>query len=231
MNNRIRIARTKSTTNLDGIPDSNTLMKGQPFYDTKTKRLFISSEDNKKINTLRNEDGITAYKISVPRHLKTQLDSTTDVTFDGSADQTAIPVIGVLPIANGGTGVADSDTESSITVKNVKSYINNIKIIDIFEPDGLAVKKATNALVDRTGTYHGFELNTHECILTDSAVIPSYSDSLITAGVASYAMDGDWVTLKTYDSTYSYDGFEIRIKTDNSDELSIILRPTIRNNN
>ena len=46
----------------------------------------------------------TATKLATARSLKTKLDSTTAVTFDGSADQNAIPVTGTLPIGNGGTG-------------------------------------------------------------------------------------------------------------------------------
>lgn len=38
------------------------------------------------------------------RKLKVALGSTTDVTFDGTADQTSIPISGTLGIANGGTG-------------------------------------------------------------------------------------------------------------------------------
>lgn len=43
------------------------------------------------------------------RKLKVALGSTTDVTFDGTADQTAIPVSGTLPLANGGTGQTSAD--------------------------------------------------------------------------------------------------------------------------
>ena len=43
-------------------------------------------------------------KLATARKLKTNLARTADSTFDGSADQTNIPVTGTLPIANGGTG-------------------------------------------------------------------------------------------------------------------------------
>ena len=46
----------------------------------------------------------TATKLATARSLKTKLDSTTAVTFDGSANQDAIPVTGTLGAANGGTG-------------------------------------------------------------------------------------------------------------------------------
>ena len=139
IHNRIRIARTSEDKDLLDIQD--TLSKGQPFYDTKTNRLFISEEDNKRINTLVDSDAVTSYKIAVPRKLRTKLDSVIDATFDGSSDQEQIPITGVLPISNGGTGVSDSTTESNITVKNVKSSINGKSISNIFESDGVTVKK------------------------------------------------------------------------------------------
>ena len=46
----------------------------------------------------------SAAKLTTARSLKTKLDSTTAVTFDGSAAQDAIPVTGTLPIGHGGTG-------------------------------------------------------------------------------------------------------------------------------
>lgn len=46
----------------------------------------------------------TSTKLAIARKLKTNLARTADSTFDGSADQTNIPVTGTLPIANGGTG-------------------------------------------------------------------------------------------------------------------------------
>ena len=46
----------------------------------------------------------SAGKLTTARSLKTALNSTTAVTFDGSADQNAIPVTGTLGAGNGGTG-------------------------------------------------------------------------------------------------------------------------------
>ena len=51
----------------------------------------------------------TATKLKTAQSLTTKLDSTTAVTFDGSADQDAIPVTGTLPVANGGTAVTTVD--------------------------------------------------------------------------------------------------------------------------
>ena len=49
-----------------------------------------------------------ASKLSTARKLKVALGSTTDKTFDGSADVTNIPISGTLAIANGGTGLTSS---------------------------------------------------------------------------------------------------------------------------
>lgn len=46
--------------------------------------------------------------LTTARKLKVALGSTTDITFDGTADKTTIPVSGTLPIANGGTGLTSS---------------------------------------------------------------------------------------------------------------------------
>jgi hypothetical protein len=47
---------------------------------------------------------LSASKLTTARSLKVALDSTTAVTFDGSADQNSIPVSGTLGASNGGTG-------------------------------------------------------------------------------------------------------------------------------
>ena len=56
------------------------------------------------------------------RKLKTKLDRTADSTFDGSADQTNIPVTGTLPVGNGGTG-KDSVTSGNYLVGNGTSAL------------------------------------------------------------------------------------------------------------
>lgn len=59
----------------------------------------------------------TAEKLAAPRSLKTDLGSTTAVTFDGSADQNSIPVTGILPPKNGGTGYNSN-------AKAIEGYVN-----------------------------------------------------------------------------------------------------------
>lgn len=50
--------------------------------------------------------------LATARKLKTNLARTADSTFDGSADQTNIPVTGTLPVGNGGTGKASVTANS-----------------------------------------------------------------------------------------------------------------------
>ena len=55
--------------------------------------------------------------LTTPRKLKVALNSTTDITFDGTADRTNIPVSGTLPVANGGTSAttaADARTNLGV---------------------------------------------------------------------------------------------------------------------
>lgn len=54
-----------------------------------------------------------AQKLLTARSIGVALGSTTAVTFDGSADQTSIPVSGQLAIANGGTGASTADDARS----------------------------------------------------------------------------------------------------------------------
>lgn len=73
----------------------------------------------------------TATKLATARNLKVALNSTTDVTFDGSANQNSIPVSGVLPIANGGTGSSTKnfvDLTSGQTVSGMKTFTENVII-------------------------------------------------------------------------------------------------------
>ncbi|MDT2922052.1 pyocin knob domain-containing protein, partial [Lactococcus lactis] len=54
-----------------------------------------------------------AVALVTSRKLKVKLDSTTDKTFNGTADVTDIGVSGVLQIANGGTGVSDGTVNTT----------------------------------------------------------------------------------------------------------------------
>ena len=62
---------------------------------------------NNQGNVIVNGNADTASKLVEAKKLKVNLASTEDVKFDGSADQTSIPVDGILPVEHGGTGVND----------------------------------------------------------------------------------------------------------------------------
>ena len=94
----------------------------------------------------------TASKLLTARSLKTNLASTTAVTFDGSANQDNIPVTGILGIANGGTGnstgTADpimhySTTATEINKFNVKTGFYNVETADI----GLGASQSFNRII------------------------------------------------------------------------------------
>lgn len=76
----------------------------------------------------------TATKLANARKLKTNLESTTDVQFDGSTDQTSIPVTGTLGVANGGTGNTSLTakrlvwTESGTKMTAANHYANSTKV-------------------------------------------------------------------------------------------------------
>lgn len=71
----------------------------------------------------------TATKLATARNLGVALGSTTAVTFDGSANQTSIPISGTLAIAHGGTGAttaADARTNlglGSIATETATNYL------------------------------------------------------------------------------------------------------------
>ena len=114
----------------------------------------------------------TATKLATARSLKTKLDSTTAVTFDGSAAQDAIPVTGILPVANGGTGHAAELTETTATDFN--DYITT----------GEYQVRFTTDTLNRPYAY----TDTKDCILTVSNIgaatnVSSYKRTLQTAVV------------------------------------------------
>lgn len=86
---------------------NQTYPANEPFWDR-----LISFTSNVASNTSASAD-----KLSSSRKLKTNLARTADSTFDGSADQTNIPVTGTLPVGNGGTG-KNSVTSGNYLVGN-----------------------------------------------------------------------------------------------------------------
>jgi hypothetical protein len=94
----------------------------------------------------------TATKLATARSLKTKLDSTTAVTFDGSAAQDAIPVTGTLPAANGGTGVT---TISGLIKGNGTSAFSVASAADIPALTLAKISDAGTAASKNTGTTSG----------------------------------------------------------------------------
>lgn len=83
---------------------------GESAYDVAVRNGFQGTEQE-WLASLKGEQGIqgppgsgseTAEKLLNPRELKTNLESTTSASFDGTANA-SIGVTGILPIANGGT--------------------------------------------------------------------------------------------------------------------------------
>ncbi len=66
-----------------------------------------------------------ADRLTTPRKLRANLAATADATFDGSVDQLNIPVAGVLPVANGGTGA--NTLNGLVQTGNVNQTIGGTK--------------------------------------------------------------------------------------------------------
>ena len=71
-----------------------------------------------------------ADKLTNARKLKTNLASSADATFNGTADQLNIPVTGILPVANGGTGASNLNalvqTTGNQTIAGTKTFSSTI---------------------------------------------------------------------------------------------------------
>lgn len=100
------LSGTSTTHNASITMNGNSLNFGA--YDHTFSKWIWTITPYGNVYFYGNAD--TATKLATARSLKVKLDSTTDITFDGSADQNAIPVTGTLSVANGGTGLASLDT-------------------------------------------------------------------------------------------------------------------------
>ena len=70
-----------------------------------------------------------ATKLAISRNLKVKLDSSTAVTFDGSANQEAIPVTGTLPVANGGTGMITATNKNAVVIGNSSTVTDAMQTV------------------------------------------------------------------------------------------------------
>lgn len=92
------------------------------------------------ISGILEKNASSASKLQTSVSLKTNLASTTAISFDGSASQDNIPVSGVLPISNGGTGSSTQnfvDLSNSQVINGVKTFGSTIEgVVDRSIKDG-----------------------------------------------------------------------------------------------
>ena len=86
--------------------DTLPVVAGTAKAGTSTK--YAREDHIHPLQTTITGNSATSTALATARKLGVNLASTTAVTFDGSADQTNIPVSGTLKIANGGTGLTAS---------------------------------------------------------------------------------------------------------------------------
>lgn len=98
----------------------------------------------------------SATKLETARSLTTKLNSTTAVTFDGSADQNTIPVTGILPIANGGTGT-NTLTSGEALIGNGTSAITTRAITN--NTTATVAAKTNNLITNNTLYYATASIN------------------------------------------------------------------------
>lgn len=98
----------------------------------------------------------SATKLATARSLTTKLNSTTAVTFDGSADQNTIPVTGILPIANGGTGT-NTLTSGEALIGNGTSAITTRAITN--NTTATVAAKTNNLITNNTLYYATASIN------------------------------------------------------------------------
>lgn len=97
----------------DGVGDANT-----PIYITNSGNATAITGAIANDTTGNAATATVASKLQTARSLQVKLDSSSVATFDGSANQTAIPVSGTLRVTNGGTGSASSLVANKLIYSN-----------------------------------------------------------------------------------------------------------------
>lgn len=120
---------------LDPTPIENDIPTGAKRLATVNGKKQLQEYDGSAWNSVGelahdvSGGADTATKLETARSLQVDLESSTAVTFDGSADQNAIPVTGTLPVSNGGTGQTSLDefvvTTGNQTIGGIKTFTSN----------------------------------------------------------------------------------------------------------
>ena len=121
-----------------------------------------------------------AAKLSTARTLKVALDSTADVTFDGSANQTGIGVSGVLPTINGGTGNANGTIDKLTTART-------LSVSGDATSNGVPFDGSANATIPITLNNSGVSAGTYKSVTVNSK-------GLITSGTNPTTISGYGIT-------------------------------------
>lgn len=152
-------------SNVDGL---QTALNGKAadsdvMHLSGTENIAGSKTFSSTINGSVSGNAGTAAKLQTAQSLKTKLDSTTAVTFDGSDAQDAIPVTGVLPILNGGTGSSTKnfvDLTTDQNVSGIKTFLNDIAISHAWR-NSINIKSSSYTITGAKPTYSACTVLTH----------------------------------------------------------------------
>lgn len=145
---------TQSVVNSPSAKESTTA-----FIDTISQNangVITATKKNLDTSGTWSGNAGSATKLQTARSLTTKLNSTTAVTFDGSADQNTIPVTGILPIANGGTGT-NTLTSGEALIGNGTSAITTRAITN--NTTATVAAKTNNLITNNTLYYATASIN------------------------------------------------------------------------
>ena len=189
-------------------------------YGSVTTPIYWNDGIPTAITSINVPSTSTAASLTTARQLGVKLDSNTAVTFSGSADQLAIPVSGILKVANGGTGYNSVDTTPTansarmVTSGGVKSALdqittnlNNIKYAASSSVGGAANSVAQSITFNNSGngvasgtTYNGSTARIVSYNSVGAAPLShthNYAGSASEGGAANSALSADTATKLT----------------------------------
>lgn len=147
----------KTTQSVVNSPSANGSTTA--FIDTISQNangVITATKKNLDTSGTWSGNAGSATKLATARSLTTKLNSTTAVTFDGSADQNTIPVTGILPIANGGTGT-NTLTSGEALIGNGTSAITTRAITN--NTTATVAAKTNNLITNNTLYYATASIN------------------------------------------------------------------------